>query len=481
MTHYKQKFATGRAGIEAQHRLQPLGGPLATNRMFELFPCCTCGHNNPTSFRVGCRGCEHTVCVTCGYAVHRDNCAPTWYYCHHCYEPERQSIVSNLQGNGWRQGRDELQSQWPTVSMAGAPDSAAAVEAAADATEAAFHAWWIAEGRDEMFLVRSNQPMVDHAMEDRLQNNNTFGYGQAAHDAFMASVGRTTGNAAGPSTSAGELAELVGLALLDGLRRPLRRKPWEEDTAPAPGSTAQSSGPTIPELFPGCTCAHNNPTSFWAGCRGCHHSNEPEREALVPNLQGNGTSWSSSAAADSLQWPTGSMAEAPDSFAAAGAAADATEAAFHAGYMAEGQDEMSSGPSDQPRVAHDMEDWMEDDNTFSYGQEARIMAIVDRMALVDRTAGNAAGPPTPATELDDALRRQIRRLAGWLAAQETGQEGTATSTGSTAQSSSPTIPPPKRRSISRGNRDIVSQSGTAAPIATIPSPTARTLSPDHGR
>ena len=63
-------------------------------RMFEFLACCTCGHNNPNSFRGGCRGCKHTVCVTYGYAVHRVHGAPTWYYCHLCCETERQSIVS---------------------------------------------------------------------------------------------------------------------------------------------------------------------------------------------------------------------------------------------------------------------------------------------------------------------------------------------------------------------------------------------------
>ena len=72
-------------------------------RMFEFLACCTCGHNNPNSFRGGCRGCKHTVCVTYGYAVHRVHGAPTWSYCHLCCEAERQSIAppdSTAQSSG---------------------------------------------------------------------------------------------------------------------------------------------------------------------------------------------------------------------------------------------------------------------------------------------------------------------------------------------------------------------------------------------
>ena len=71
--------------------------------MFEVLTCCTHGHNNPNSFRVESRGCEQPVSVPCGYAVYRDDGAPTWYYCHQCYGPERQSIVSpgsTAQGSG---------------------------------------------------------------------------------------------------------------------------------------------------------------------------------------------------------------------------------------------------------------------------------------------------------------------------------------------------------------------------------------------
>ena len=153
-------------------------------RMFELLPCYTCGHNNPNSFRVGSRGCEHTVSVPCGYAVYRDDGAPTWYYCHQCYGPERQSIVSP--GSTAQSSGPTIPELFPTGSKAETPE-----------------------------------PRVAHDMED----DNTFSYDQEARiiaivdriatvDRF-APVDRTAGNAVGPTTPAHELDRvMVARALL---------------------------------------------------------------------------------------------------------------------------------------------------------------------------------------------------------------------------------------------------------------------------
>ena len=62
-------------------------------------PCCTCVHHNPDSFRVGCRGCSHTVCTHCGYEDTSQGPSQYRFFCVHCYEPEWQAVRAGSMGS----------------------------------------------------------------------------------------------------------------------------------------------------------------------------------------------------------------------------------------------------------------------------------------------------------------------------------------------------------------------------------------------
>ena len=64
-----------------------------------LVPCCTCVHRNPDSFRVGCRGCSHTVCTHCGYEDTSQGPSQYRFFCVHCYEPEWQAVRAGSMGS----------------------------------------------------------------------------------------------------------------------------------------------------------------------------------------------------------------------------------------------------------------------------------------------------------------------------------------------------------------------------------------------
>ena len=111
-------------------------------------------------------------------------------------------------------------------------------------------------------------------------------------------------------------------------------------------------------------------------------------------------------------------------------------------------------------------------NGASIISHSRITGQADRLS-------QQGGNTRQASELSEPgqVRRQERP-----AAHETGQEDRTSAPGSIGKrSSGPTFLPPKRGIISRGNRDIVSRTGTAAPSATTPSPKSRILPPKQRR
>ena len=61
--------------------------------MWPLISCRTCGQGNQNAFRVGCRGpgCRHSVCTAC--ACKDDSGNLDYFYCVHCFEPERQRRI----------------------------------------------------------------------------------------------------------------------------------------------------------------------------------------------------------------------------------------------------------------------------------------------------------------------------------------------------------------------------------------------------